>query len=62
MFNLNRLIRGMRYRDGELTAYGLEVGALLIIIGVATLFIGLLMFREVRKVNSIGIQNADLRS
>ncbi|WP_088834076.1 ABC transporter permease [Paenibacillus tyrfis] len=50
---LNRFIRGMGYRDGALTAYGLEIGALLVIIGAASLFIGLLMLREVRNVNSI---------
>lgn len=47
---LNRLIRGMAFRDGALTAYSLEVGALLIIIGVVSLFIGLLVLREAGKV------------
>ncbi|NOV01203.1 ABC transporter permease [Paenibacillus planticolens] len=54
---LNRFIRGMGYRGGTLTAYGLEIGALLIIIGAASLFIGLLMLREARKVNAIVEQN-----
>lgn len=49
---LNRLIRGMAFRHGSLTAYCLEIGALLVIIGVASLLIGLLMFREARKTNS----------
>jgi ABC-2 type transport system permease protein len=49
---LNRLIRGMAFRDGSLTVYGRELGALLIIIGVASLLIGLLVFREARKANS----------
>ncbi|OBZ09175.1 ABC transporter permease [Bacillus sp. FJAT-26390] len=46
---LNRLIRGMAFRHGSLTAYSLEIGALLVIIGVASLLIGLLMLREARK-------------
>ncbi len=46
---LNRLIRGMAFRDGALTAYSLEIGALLIIIGVVSLFIGLLVLREAGK-------------
>ncbi|MOA52692.1 hypothetical protein D3C78_1760300 [compost metagenome] len=48
---LNRLIRGMAFRDGVLTAYSQELGALLIIIGVVSLFIGLLVFREAGKAN-----------
>jgi len=47
---LNRFIRGMAFRDGSLTAYGLEMGALLIIIGVVSLLIGLLYLRETRVV------------
>jgi len=46
---LNRLIRGMAFRDGALTAYSQELGALLIIIGVVSLFIGLLVRREAGK-------------
>ncbi|MGE8081635.1 ABC transporter permease [Peribacillus loiseleuriae] len=46
---LNRLIRGMAFRDGALTAYSLEIGALLIIIGGVSLFIGLLVLREAGK-------------
>ncbi|MFE4710216.1 ABC transporter permease [Paenibacillus sp. NPDC056722] len=49
---LNRLIRGMGFRGGSLTSYSLEIGALLIIIGAAALFIGLLMLREVGKMNT----------
>lgn len=48
---LNRLIRGMAFRDGALTAYSQELGALLIIIGVVSLFMGLLFLRETRKVS-----------
>jgi ABC-2 type transport system permease protein len=46
---LNRLIRGMALRGQDLSAFGLEIGALLMIIGVSTLFIGLLFTREGRK-------------
>ncbi|WP_042163239.1 ABC transporter permease [Paenibacillus gorillae] len=46
---LNRLIRGMAFRDGALTAYSREIGALLIIIGAVSLIIGLLVIRESRK-------------
>jgi ABC-2 type transport system permease protein len=46
---LNRLIRGMAFRDGALSAYSLELGALLILIGVASLLIGLLVLQEVKK-------------
>lgn len=46
---LNRLIRGMAFRDVALTAYSQELGALLIIIGVVSLFIGLLVLREANK-------------
>ncbi len=46
---LNRLIRGMAFRGGELTAYSQELGALLIIIGVVSLLIGLLVLREARE-------------
>jgi len=46
---LNRIVRGMAYRGGELTDYGLEIGALLILIGAASLLIGLLALRESRK-------------
>ncbi|WP_256757913.1 ABC transporter permease [Cohnella sp. WQ 127256] len=49
---LNRLIRGMAFRHGSLTAYSVEIGALLVIIGIASLLIGLLMLRESRKTNS----------
>ena len=49
---LNRLIRGMASRHGSLTAYSLEIGALLVIIGVSSLLIGLLMLREAPKTNS----------
>ncbi|MFF2018382.1 ABC transporter permease [Paenibacillus sp. NPDC058177] len=49
---LNRLIRGMGFRGGSLTFYSLEIGALLIIIGAAALFIGLLMLREAGKTNT----------
>ncbi|OAB44670.1 ABC transporter permease [Paenibacillus antarcticus] len=49
---LNRLIRGMALRDGVLTAYSQELGALLIIIGVMSLFIGLLVLREAGKAYS----------
>lgn len=48
---LNRLIRGMAFRDGALTAYSQELGALLIIIGVVSLFMGLLFLREGKKVS-----------
>ncbi|WP_018755966.1 ABC transporter permease [Paenibacillus terrigena] len=48
---LNRLLRGMALRSGGLTTYGLEIGALLIIIGVVSLFIGLLVYREARQAN-----------
>jgi len=47
---LNRLIRGMAFRNGELSAYSLEIGALLVIIGVVSLLIGLLLLRESKKV------------
>ncbi|MBH5317513.1 ABC transporter permease [Paenibacillus sp. GSMTC-2017] len=50
---LNRLIRGMAFRDGALTAYSQELGALLIIIGVVSLFIGLLVLRETGKAYTI---------
>ncbi|MDI4643704.1 ABC transporter permease [Cohnella hashimotonis] len=46
---LNRILRGMAYRGGAFTAYGLELGALLIIIGAASLLIGWLMLKEKRK-------------
>ncbi|WP_449599741.1 ABC transporter permease [Paenibacillus sp. Marseille-Q9583] len=46
---LNRLIRGMAFRDVALTAYSQELGALLIIIGVVSLFIGSLVLREANK-------------
>lgn len=49
---LNRLIRGMAFRGGSLTAYSLEIGALLVIIGVTSLLIGLLMLREAKKMNA----------
>jgi ABC-2 type transport system permease protein len=48
---LNRLIHGMGFRGGSLTAFSLEIGALLIIIGASALFIGLLMLREAGKAN-----------
>ena len=47
---LNRLMRGMAFRDGALTAYSQELGALLIIIGVVSLIIGLLVLREAGRV------------
>ncbi|WP_240420052.1 ABC transporter permease [Paenibacillus periandrae] len=56
---LNRLIRGMAFRNGALTAYSLELGALLIIIGAASLLIGLMVLREARKSNSLAEQNVD---
>ncbi|WP_053371850.1 ABC transporter permease [Paenibacillus sp. FJAT-27812] len=56
---LNRLIRGMAFRHGSLTAYSLEIGALLVIIGVASLLIGLLMLREARKTIAPADQLAD---
>ncbi|WP_314586807.1 ABC transporter permease [Paenibacillus terrigena] len=46
---LNRLLRDMALRNGGLTTYGREIGALLIIIGVVSLFIGLLVYREARQ-------------
>ncbi|MGG3887530.1 ABC transporter permease [Metabacillus fastidiosus] len=46
---INRLIRGMAFRNGELPAYSLEIGALLIISGAACLLIGLLVLREGKK-------------
>ncbi|RKP53921.1 ABC transporter permease [Cohnella endophytica] len=54
---LNRLIRGMAFRNGSLTAYSLEIGALLVIIGVASLLIGLLMLREARKTSSPSVSS-----
>ncbi|WP_051236942.1 ABC transporter permease [Paenibacillus pinihumi] len=48
---LNRILRGMAYRNGELATYSLEMGAMLILIGAASLFIGLLLLREKRKSN-----------
>lgn len=48
---LNRLIRGMAFRNGDLAAYSQELGALLIIIGVVSLLMGLLFLREARKVS-----------
>ncbi|TXK85133.1 ABC transporter permease [Paenibacillus sp. N3.4] len=56
---LNRLIRGMAFRNGALTAYSMEMGALLIIIGVTSLFIGLLVFREARQARSFVDQRVD---
>jgi ABC-2 type transport system permease protein len=49
---LNRVIRGMAFRHGSLSAYSLEIGALLVIIGAASLLIGLLMLREASKTNA----------
>ncbi|RJX39550.1 ABC transporter permease [Paenibacillus pinisoli] len=49
---LNRLIRGMAFRNGSLSAYSLELGALLIIIGAATLLIGLMVMKEARASHS----------
>ena len=59
---LNRLIRGMAFRDGALTAYSKELGALLIIIGAASLFMGLLYLRETRKASPSSelLLNADV--
>ncbi|MNI40247.1 ABC-2 family transporter protein [compost metagenome] len=62
---LNRLVRGMAFRNGALTAYGQEIGALLIIIGIASLLIGLLVLREARKANSSSLErlvDSDYRS
>lgn len=56
---LNRLIRGMAFRDGALTAYSYELGALLIIIGAASLFIGLLVTGEARKSTASTGQTVD---
>lgn len=56
---LNRLIRGMAFRNGDLTAYSLELGALLIIIGAATLLIGLMVIKEAKTTNSAAEQLAD---
>ncbi|WP_405155228.1 ABC transporter permease [Paenibacillus sp. FSL K6-0108] len=59
---LNRLIRGMAFREGALTAYSQELGALLIIIGAASLFMGLLYLRETRKASPSSelLLNADV--
>ncbi|TVY04266.1 ABC transporter permease [Cohnella terricola] len=57
---LNRIVRGMAYRGGELSAYGLEMGALLILIGVASLFIGLLILGEARKSNTSRVEQLAL--
>ncbi|WP_145152729.1 ABC transporter permease [Paenibacillus xylanexedens] len=59
---LNRLIRGMAFRDGALTAYSQELGALLIIIGGVSVLLGLLFLLEARKVSSSRepILNTDL--
>ncbi|WP_339308205.1 ABC transporter permease [Paenibacillus sp. FSL R5-0519] len=43
---LNRMIRGMAFRHGELTFYGVELGACILIIGLASLGIGLFLRRE----------------
>ncbi|MFF2885510.1 ABC transporter permease [Paenibacillus sp. NPDC057967] len=56
---LNRLIRGMAFRNGDLTAYSLELGALLIIIGAATLLIGLMVMKEARTSHSVAEQHAN---
>lgn len=57
---LNRLIRGMAFRDGGLIAYSQEMGALLIIIGVVSLLIGLLVLSEAGKANASGERLVDL--
>lgn len=56
---LNRLIRGMAFRNGDLTAYSLELGALLIIMGASTLLIGLMVIKEAKTTNSSAEQHAD---
>jgi len=56
---LNRFIRGMAFRDGALTAYSIEIGALLVIIGAVSLFIGVLMLHEARKLNAPAEQLAE---
>ncbi|GAA3411592.1 ABC transporter permease [Paenibacillus hodogayensis] len=56
---LNRLIRGMAFRNGALTAYSLELGALLMIMGAASLLIGLMVLRETRTSNPLVEQHAD---
>jgi len=43
---LNRMIRGMAFRHGELTFYSVELGACILIIGLASLGIGLFLRRE----------------
>ncbi|WP_025682152.1 ABC transporter permease [Paenibacillus maysiensis] len=45
---LNRMIRGMAFRHGELGFYSVELGACISIIGIASLGIGLLLRRESR--------------
>ncbi|UHA74701.1 ABC transporter permease [Paenibacillus sp. 481] len=57
---LNRLIRGMAFREGELSAYSQELGALLIIIGVVSLLMGLLVLREAGKVYPSREQHVNL--
>ncbi|MBB6020224.1 ABC-2 type transport system permease protein [Paenibacillus sp. JGP012] len=49
---LNRIIRGMAFRHGELGFYSLELGACILIIGLASLGIGIFLRRELRKQSS----------
>jgi ABC-2 type transport system permease protein len=46
---LNRLIRGMAFRNGELGFYSVELGACILIIGIASLGIGFVLRRESRR-------------
>jgi len=56
---LNRIIRGMGFRQGSLSYYSLEMGALMIIIGVAALWIGILLLREAKKENGVLVQSIE---
>ncbi|MNW63904.1 hypothetical protein D3C74_421400 [compost metagenome] len=49
---LNRMIRGMAFRHGELTFYSVELGACILIIGLASLGIGLFLRRESQVLTS----------
>ncbi|MBP2000829.1 ABC-2 type transport system permease protein [Paenibacillus shirakamiensis] len=49
MNSLNRLIRGMAFRSGDLTSYTKELGALVIILGGVSLMIGLLALKEAKQ-------------
>ncbi|MCM3132711.1 ABC transporter permease [Paenibacillus polysaccharolyticus] len=46
---LNRLIRGMAFRNGELGFYSVELGACILIIGIASLGLGFVLRRESRR-------------